>query len=688
MRIETHKPDEGDKDKPIAPLQEKEGREVVQKFFEENQDFLRSYAGDSSIKVEPSPAGLNTFAIDLEKGTLYGDPRFFTEKGFSEQKALFAFLHEFEHFRELRTLLAEKGGDKVWQKHTKRLKESRRYGILDNTWDDVRMNRSVVSRAPVMKQTREDLYTENLFPSSDLTVTPNGQPMPKHLQFAYALLRERQVPGQKCNVDEDVRQEIDRLEGVKSKSGMGLLEYASRPDISPSTRIALQDKYLEPIYERFFKEDVEKKKQEEKDKEKEKQKGDKGEKGEKNEKDEKGEKQEGEPGEPGEDNEGEGQEGEPKDEPGKKGKGKPKGKPQPANPEDYFGEEYDKFDENNPDHALPDKEIEKAVKDYLDAKKAKGKEKSQEELLLEAYAKEAGVNVEDLRTYQNFWSQVEGIENPETNEYVVEELREIFRKIIAKRLLPRLRPKLPTTEGEILARPAEAVASIKAGIQEPAVWETLEIRPKNAEHFGNFDVTLVADRSSSMNKPDETGTIKNVEQRKGVALMLEALTEFSKELDDIRDDLLYDLHVRTEAWAFGDDAQIGILKPLSETLTEKERVAVYKTLGSTPGNNTKDFAALRRIKESISEEDWQRIEEKKLRKIIIVLSDGVSADAGAVQSIIKELRDRGVIVVGVGITKGGESIKATYAPDGRVSEKAADLGATLGELLKEYLKDL
>ena len=126
MRIETHKPDEGEQNKPVVPFPEKERREQIQGFFEEHSDFLRSYAGDSSIKVEPAPPGLNTFAIDLEKGVLYGDPRFFTEKGFSEQKGVFAFLHEFEHFRELRTLLAEKGGDKVWQRHTKRLKESRR----------------------------------------------------------------------------------------------------------------------------------------------------------------------------------------------------------------------------------------------------------------------------------------------------------------------------------------------------------------------------------------------------------------------------------------------------------------------------------------------------------------------------------------------------------------------------------
>ena len=657
---------------------------------DEDRDFLTAYARDSSVEFLPAQKGVGTLGIDLEKGKVHVDVDFWEKLGYEPRKKLFCKLHEIGHFCKLRTLLNEKGGDKIWKKHRDKINKNRHYGILDNTWEDVSINREVVSRAPVMAQTREDLYTENLFPNSDLTVTPNGEPMPKHLQFTYALLRERQVPGQKCQVDEDVRKKIDRLEGVKSKSGVPLLEYASRPDIAPSTRIALQEKYLEPVYERFFKEDVEKKKQEEKDKKD--QKGDKGDKDDKGEKGEKGEKQEGESGEGG-GNEGEEEQDTPQDEPGEKEKGKPQEKSKPGKPEDYFSDEYDEFDKNNPDHALPDKEIEKAVKDFLEAKKKKGKEKSQEELLLEAYAKEAGVTVDDLKTYQNFWSGVEGIENPETNERVIEELREIFRKIIAERLVPRLRSKQPTTEGEILVRHAEAVASIKVGIQEPAVWETLEVRSRNAEHFGNFDVTLVADRSDSMNEADENGVVKNIEQRKAVALLLEALTEFSRELEDVRHDLLYDLHVRTEAWAFGGDAEIGILKPLSETLTGKERVAVYKTLGDTPGEATKDFIALRRIKNSIPEEDWQALAEKKLRKIIIVLSDGESNDgqrntANKVKKVCKELRERGVIVVGVGITKSGEPIRTTYALDGRVSEKAADLGSTLGELLKEYLKDL
>ena len=181
--------------------------------------------------MEKSPEGMDTFAIDLEKGVLYGDPKYFTEKGYSESKAFFAFLHEFEHFRELRELIGEPGGDKIWKRRADRLKRNQRSKLFDNIWDDVRMNRSVVSRAPSQNAVKSGLYKENLFQNS------NFLNLPKHLQFAYALLREAMLPEEKCQIAPEVRAAIDRLRSIKSKSGAQLLDYASRPDIPPSLRI-------------------------------------------------------------------------------------------------------------------------------------------------------------------------------------------------------------------------------------------------------------------------------------------------------------------------------------------------------------------------------------------------------------------------------------------------------------------
>ena len=69
--------------------------------------------------------------------------------------------------------------------------------------------------------------------------------------------------------------------------------------------------------------------------------------------------------------------------------------------------------------------------------------------------------------------------------------------------------------------------------------------------------------------------------------------------------------------------EIQILKPLSE----RERVAVYKALEDTPGEATKDFAALEKVKEFITDEEWQMIANTKLRKIIIVNMTRVCANS-------------------------------------------------------------
>ena len=623
--------------------------ESAEEFFETHRDFLESYVADSSVEIKPSPPALGTFAIDLEKGVMYAEPKFFTEQGYSLDKSMFATLHEFEHFREKRELLSDKNGERVWKAHLAKIKANRHFKIFDNCFDDIKMNRAVVSRAPSIDESRRGLYAENLFADKDFTKQP------KHLQFSYALLRERMLPGEKCAVTPEVRAEIDRLGNIKSRE-VSLLDYASDPNTPMALRLELQRRFLEPVLEKFFKEDV--KEREKKD-------------------EEEGEGSEGEGGE-GEMEDGKEGEGESSDKKSKKGKKTKKSGEKSPNPEDYFQNEYDDYFKKNPE-PISEKEIEKAVEDFLEGKKG---EKSLDEMAEEAYARSQGVSPEDLRDYRKFYEQLENIKNPETDKSVVEEIREIFKKIIAERLRPRLISKLPVTEGEILAKPAETVAQVRAGVHEPEVWETVEPKERPKELFGDFEVTVVADRSGSMEGE------KAREQRRAVALVLEALKEFSDEMDEMRSDIAYDLNVRTESWSFGGENELAILKPLSNTLSEKERVAVYKTLTDTPGDHTKDFLALEGIAKGISAEDETKIREKKMRKIIIVMSDGASDEPARVQKSLIGLREKGVSVVGVGITSEGAAIVSTYAPDGLVCDQTADLPRVLGELLKKEIAGL
>ena len=60
----------------------------------------------------------------------------------------------------------------------------------------------------------------------------------------------------------------------------------------------------------------------------------------------------------------------------------------------------------------------------------------------------------ELQKYRNFVKSLEKIINPETGENIVQELRNLIERIIAKRLKPAQVPRYPVEEGEDLVDPA------------------------------------------------------------------------------------------------------------------------------------------------------------------------------------------------------------------------------------------
>lgn len=654
-------------------------------FIERNKSALTQYAGDVSLSVRSaegiltSEGPLDTCAIDLEKGEYYLHRRFWDGAyGGSEEKLLFGAFHEIEHFRELRDLLREKDGLEVWRKLQKKKENRRRYHILDNSFGDVKVNNTVVSRVPVMAGAREGLYRDDLFSERDLTG------LPKHLQFAHVLNCEMQVPGETWTVDPDVREAFEKLKAIHGrKSGRPILGYATRPDVSMRDRLAVQDALIEPVYEKFFEEDVRKKKEE--------QKGQESSGG------------SGEPGENGGDSRSDSTTGKPDVEPENKPQTSPEspsrssdgnmgknesipGEPigengaNPENPEDFFRKEYDEYFERYPE-TIPEADLNRAVEEEIERQQDEARRNAGADAF-DAYARSRGVSPEDLRNYMQFRDSLERIVDPETNEPVVDEIRELFERIIAKRLKRMPEPKYSLPEGDELEFPAEAVVRTRAGESEPDVWSDTEFHEKEGNFVGDFDVILVGDTSTSM---AENGGKKRDEQRKGLVLVMEALSEFSERLEKKRSRLRHDLHVRNGMWVFGSSAEC--VKPLSEELMEKDRVVLYKRLGSMSGS-TKDFLVLEALVEALTEDEIDRMREGKLKKIVILMTDGDSDKVSRVQEELKKLRDAGVIVIGVGITADGKSAETTYAPNAMLCENAGDLAPVLAGLLKEHLRDL
>ncbi|MCR4307574.1 MAG: hypothetical protein NUV80_03365, partial [Candidatus Berkelbacteria bacterium] len=377
----------------------------TKEFLDRYGQSIRRYGAETSLSIEiidPDRAGKDqpeSWAIDLDNGVIFADSRFFLEQGYELADSQFAIFHEVEHFRELRDLLNEPDGYQTWQRHRRKTSAKRRLHLLDNCLDDIRMNRTVVSRASSLEAAKSHLYQDKLFPESDF------RQLPKHLQFVYTILRERMLPSEPCQIDEVVRQEINSLHQRKDKTGQSVIEVMTDPRLSSSQRLKLQEQFFEPIYERLFQEDVSRGE----DQPEPSDSGARGQKGSAGEGETQPDGQSSPQGEstpdsvsqPGDQPGGEQQESGSGD---NAGQGLPPSsssasgrKSSPGNPEDIFKEYYDDYFANSPDAAINQSAVDDILEQYA---KDHGLDLAPEARGEVAYASAEGVSVQDLRSYR------------------------------------------------------------------------------------------------------------------------------------------------------------------------------------------------------------------------------------------------------------------------------------------------
>ncbi|KKU11488.1 MAG: hypothetical protein UX15_C0004G0011 [Parcubacteria group bacterium GW2011_GWA1_45_7] len=306
----------------------------------------------------------------------------------------------------------------------------------------------------------------------------------------------------------------------------------------------------------------------------------------------------------------------------------------------------------------------------------KGGEPTLEQSILEEWAREHGVNAEDVLGYRKEYAEIAPL---------VAELREVFKQIISRRLKERWKfsPQLET-EGEELSEDTLVESSIESQTGgQPRAFRELEKQKKEQEGYGMLDMTLVNDLSGSMN---EGG--KLVMDRKSKLLFLESLADFQKEIEqaEYESGVSLGLQVRTETRAFGDfgDAE---LKELSTDLSEKDRIGIWKKMHKA-GGGTPDYLSLNEVLKSITPEQEKELREKLRRKIVVVLSDGDSQDAGKVQGVLLQLRNKGVICLGLGMTESGVAVKDTYKPDAEVITDINTLPQAVQKVILKYTQDL
>jgi hypothetical protein len=170
---------------------------------------------------------------------------------------------------------------------------------------------------------------------------------------------------------------------------------------------------------------------------------------------------------------------------------------------------------------------------------------------------------------------------------------------------------------------------------------------------------------------------------------MEALKNFAERCDEEAVNMEKPLEVRSEVYAFqATSADDEPLKKMSKELGEKERIGVMSEISSAPGSDTTDYVCLEAVFAGIEGETERKIKEGELKKIVIVFTDGQSGDVSRVKNSLKNLREKGVVVVGVGVTESGKATLETYSPDARLAGQAEELSIILADLLKEHLQNV
>lgn len=219
-------------------------QEKSRSFFADEERILSDLAGRVPFTFKRG----SRWSINPETGEATYDPKFFEDKGYSPSQALFGAFHEIKcHLVELAGLLDRRGGKAAYERFEEKMRGKKRVHIWENCRTDIKGNLAILEFAPSLGQDTMTLYRERLWPKSDFTDKP------KHLQFMYAILRQAMVPDEGVKVDQTVQEAINKLRDIEGKDVIAL---ATHPHQDPLLAFLLSERYIEPVIDGLFEEDI------------------------------------------------------------------------------------------------------------------------------------------------------------------------------------------------------------------------------------------------------------------------------------------------------------------------------------------------------------------------------------------------------------------------------------------------
>lgn len=228
-------------------------------------------------------------------------------------------------------------------------------------------------------------------------------------------------------------------------------------------------------------------------------------------------------------------------------------------------------------------------------------------------------------------------------------------------------------------RLVQAMETLMTGKQNAVYRRTVKVPQTVRTVPSEINIHIIADMSKSMDG------IKSKKQRQAVVLTLEGISEHLARQHKLRE--------KTQQWKAGFDMAVSvhrigeqhmILKELHEPLSPASKIILHQFLYRANEQGTREDFALRHILGQIGalpQEQRDRILNQQTRHIVMLMTDGLSHNVSGTIGLVRQLRQRGVKVWGIGITKNAQAVLSIFSPDGRVVENPVDLPHTIGSLI-------
>jgi hypothetical protein len=663
-----------EKEKRLEKLQEY--TKNAEKMLDSYHLFFMTFAKDVSLDIKLS----NKFQINLEKGIVEIDTSWFFDREYSPSQIIWACLHEFSHFIDLKE--DPKGYEEKFN-HAKQL--SRKTGLclvekmenyfgkshpdfieliknpipisekgsaramnpaemaafkihwgFFNAFDDIFVNNLVSRRASNYEADEEagkeikKLYQKKLFAGTDYSN------LPKHLQFTYKLLREEMVRDEEVKVDEEVEAIMKQKIQFQNKLyyPKEIVENFIKPKLGRNTkgkmRFSVLEKTLAPIFENLLLEDI--------------------------------------------------------------NNWKPKmPDPKEENNEepdvDIFKNDYTNFEMNNPDKISPDtmqKWIDKsnAEKEATETKIENDPQKERNQ----AWCKLHNINYSTFQEFKTIQKEVDPY---------LKELSALWQKIIygsGKITEREMQGYYKTGDEMSIQKVIDEWPSIeKKNLEKVSTMKKMVTKESLAQKPELIRIRLVGDVSVSMR-----GQKEEILQRLFV-LILTSIREFNTHLNLTRSKTKSKLKAESEGWTFGHDTQ-RVKSFESEIGSEEELVEIVKIfekVKNPSGRVTNDNLPLEKILKSLSSSDRINISEEKIMEIVFEITDGGSTNADLTRAKVNELDSLGVIIRSFQIGE-ADSFDSQTFEEVWISDRKKPLGQVVGsnignlipavtEALKEYL---